>query len=230
MDHIIKTCGQTHPMKVYKAVTTYKQLLKTNVAFLDGLIAETPYHDGAIDAETVPLVHNLRMINENGFYSIEGQPPYVEYNKFVDKVWKNSQGQPQGNWYYDGEHKSYIVGCLPCKQFTKFREFMGNQTQFYYNAFNPDGTMIVNTYPISKYNVTRERSHTSQQQLADEPWNNYTNIHADKFSNMCNFYADFRNIRKLLKECVFMTIACKEYGDASVETLLLKFFNQPSNI
>ena len=108
MQSIIAKYGETNITVVYDLVRTFKDLIDTNVAFLQGKIKETPYQLAPPDKETTPLLGKLIRINLNGFFSTEGQPPNCEYGKFIDEQ----------EWFHDWEQKSYITGVISKKNIT----------------------------------------------------------------------------------------------------------------
>jgi hypothetical protein len=222
----IKSFGNKSPEKVYEGVKTYKDLIATNVAFLQGKLPYTPYHGGPIDPETVPLMKSLVKINKAGFLSIEGQPSSHEV-KFVEHTWKDNEGKTAGNWWYANEQKSYICGFMPKEHLEKFIRFMGNKHDYYYQlVINCTPTqMLFTTFPTSPYNVTRERSHKQKGQLSKEKWRLYTNIWSIDGDHDPRYSFDrLRNCYDLLENTLYVTIASKEYNTGSVEELLMEFY------
>ena len=55
---------------LYREATTFKNLVCLNIAFLKGILNETPYHLGQIDEETIPLLSQLIQLNKKDFYQL----------------------------------------------------------------------------------------------------------------------------------------------------------------
>ena len=225
----IKSYGLSDPEKVYKNVRTYKDLIKTNVAFLQGKIYHTPYHLGPIDPETIPLVQNLVRINEMGFFSTSGQPALTE-TVFIEP-WKNNEtGRTGGNKWFETEQKSYIVGFMPKGHLARFICFMQDKKDFYYKvSINCEPVQVLfHTLPSSPYNVSRERSHKVRAQLSNERWDLTANFvdYAPPGAGELMQFEEFPVIQSLLKQqTVDVEIAGREYKKGSVEDLLMKFYN-----
>lgn len=58
----------------WKASTTYTAMLQLNRDFLLGRLPCTPYHNGAIDSETTPLLKGLLRLHDYGLLTVESQP------------------------------------------------------------------------------------------------------------------------------------------------------------
>lgn len=237
-----------HSMSKFETVQTYKQLLDTNIKFLKGEIEETPYHGGPVDTETLPLLEDLVMLNEKGFFTVSSQPS-MKTKVFVDKTWKKN-GIIQGNWWYESEQKSYVEGYIPKDQLSEFQSFIKKTSECYYevyifefrdvfpfaNKFFPTcfpSYKIINTiyqdgnFPtnISRYNVTREKCHKNEKQLDKTDWDYYTNcpLRMEEYYDIPRGYDNIDNI--LVSNTCKIILCGKQYNEGSVIDTMKKFYH-----
>lgn len=208
MEQIIQKFGKSDPFKVFESVKTYDDLIKANVAFLQGRVIAAPYHPGPVDEETIPLLGNLIKINSMGFVSIEGQPASCVYGMYA----------PKTQLYLDVEQKSYIIGILQKKYLSDFIDFFKNEN-FYYILGDGYG-IIKNTLPGKAYNVSREKSSRNKNDLNDQEWYLYTNISHYSVSHNEN---ELGFNKKILDDTFSIALCSSQYCKNSVENILLKF-------
>lgn len=209
-------------MEYYDNVRTWRDLLDINIKFLNGEISETYYHVGPTDPETVPLLTNLRTINDLGFYSTSGQPGLIDHKFTIPEY--NDEGQPNPYYkpglYGDSEQKSYIEGFMLDDEVSdKFEIYLKKHPKFVYTCSIQSTKEFRSTLPPGKmYNVTRERDYFDKP---EDNWEHYTNLQ----NNYLDEYSDLENVDELLRKTKYFNIASTEYGpQLSVENLLLNFY------
>lgn len=228
MEELIAEHGLNNPRYVYENVKSADDLILTNISFLKGLISETPYYLDKINDETIPLLDKLIKINSFGFISVGGQPALINDNL---------------------EQKSYIHGYLPKKYMNVFDKYFEKQSVYYlimdcqkpteqifdngYKIINCD--TLINNFIVDYYNLTKVKYYEYANEYYDCSdrnmpldatviWSNLTNINAFEPDNHLHSFKKYDNIINILKDYVFIDIACFEYGTGSVEDILLDFF------
>jgi hypothetical protein len=221
MDAIIAAKGMRHPDEVFKAAKSYADLKCVNIAFLQGKVHGTPHHLRPLDDETLPLVDDLVRINAHGFISISGQPA----SHGIDSCDDCGLGCRYEEW----EQRPFLEGFMPRSDLDSFQSYMARFSgSYHYIVHEYDVSLsVIATFPGSRYNVTRMRAHADKTKLDQAPWKNVTNISTyDEFSKSeYDFYKFSPKLHKLLTKYTFIvTIAGTEYGQGSVEDLLLDFY------
>jgi hypothetical protein len=192
----------------FAAVRSYQDLIDANFAFLSGKLDSTPYHGGPVGTETVPLLGNLRKINQSGFVTIEGQPALCEYNELA----------MNGRKRYDQEQKSHLGGFLPIQQAVDFVGFM-KKRPMYITVWNTSTNKVMfSNQPSARYAVTRSRyagtaayddntvSHVQDHDYVDE-----------------NFYLP--NIIEVLRgKTVYVNLVGKNWCSGNVEDHVMEYF------
>lgn len=193
---------------LYREARTFKNLVCLNIAFLKGILNETPYHLGKIDDETIPLLSQLIELNKKGFLSTSGQPGII--SDFISPI--------DGVCYQENQ-KSFIRGYMHKSLSVKLQWFV-YEKPFYMVIIN-NKNKDYDSIPVSKYNLTRYIN----LEDPNEPYDDHTNILKNKYGA----YTDFEsyNVNSLLKEdYIFVEIYSKVYGEGySVEQLLFDFFD-----
>ena len=57
-----------------KNIKTFAELQDAMIKFLNGIYSEQPWYSDSVSRETVPMLANLKRINELGFVTMNGQP------------------------------------------------------------------------------------------------------------------------------------------------------------
>lgn len=196
---------------LYREATTFKNLVCLNIAFLKGILTETPYHVGPIDNETIPLLSQLIQLNKKGFLSTSGQPGII--SDFIS---------PIDGIYYQENQKSFIRGYIYKSLSEKLQLFIQNKP-FYMVIVNNKSTEY-DSIPVPKYNLTRYIN----LEDPNEPYDDHTNVLKNKYLP----YTDFKNYKVnslLKKEYVLVQVYSKVYGEGySAEQLMFDFFNSLS--
>lgn len=216
------TTKQTKPKSEekpsFETVRTYQDLINANVAFLQGHLDKTPYHDGEVDKETVPLLGDLVKINRRGFVSLNGQPGLYEHG-FIKDTWPCG-GKTCGDWWYEDYQKPFIDGLMKKVDLPQFQKFMKQYADSYY--YKVHGTDI-STFPFYPYNLTRGRSHKNKAMLKSTPWEEDTHVHSGDEGNPIHYFSS--DIQRIInKEAYWVTIAGSTYNEGSTEKLLLNFY------
>lgn len=214
----IKIYGKTQWWyRIYERVKTYQDLIETNIAFLNGEIKRTPYHDGSIEEETHKILDNLVKINKFGFFTTNSQPSLCEYRKYIPKL----------NYYIDVEQKSYISGFMFREEFYNLLSFIENNSlQVIYNITDIKKNILISNLKDNSYNVTRDRSYKQLKDQVNTHWRYYTSItkgiHYDEYDN----FGEYQNIQTILRNnCVFVELCLTEYCRFEIADVLLEFYN-----
>jgi hypothetical protein len=198
---------------LYREASTFKNLVCLNIAFLKGIITETPYHVGPIDNETIPLLSQLIQLNKKGFLSTSGQPGII--SDFIS---------PIDGIYYQENQKSFIRGYIYKSLSEKLQMFIQDKP-FYMVIVNNKSTEY-DSIPVDKYNLTRDIN----LEDPNEPSDDHTNVLKNRYLP----YTDFKNYKVnslLKKEYVLVQVYSKVYGEGySAEQLIFDFFNSLSDV
>lgn len=225
----------------FRKIHSYQQLIRTNISFLKGEIKKTPYHGAPVDPETLPLLDDLIQINRSGFISICGQPA-IDNIEFINKTWKVN-GKTQGNWWVHTQQRSFIEGYILKEFIPSFKEFMKSQPDYVYRIYDFEMSKPTffsrKSYVKTKYltgfknrlNLTKQKCSKTQKSLSEADENLYTNIPSVESGINPSFeFWNYPNLVELLiPQVVLVCIVCKEYGNDSVEQLLLKYFDSISD-
>ena len=201
---------------MFSSVSSYEELIQTNIAFIEGKIKFSPYHRGPIDPETIPLLGDLIEINRKGFISTCGQPFIESEIGFNEKR----------NIWWETQQLSFIDGYLPKKYISNFVEFMKTRTNFIYRVYDMKKIFskwiwFTLLYGFKHYvTVTSERCSKNREQLEHEEWESYSTIPTD--SPDFDFYG-YPNIIDILIPYTTRVIIIS-HNSESVEKLLLEFF------
>jgi hypothetical protein len=217
--------------KIYEPITTFEELLETNIAFLQGEIGLTPYHLGPIASETQLILGNLIELNRKGFLSLEGQPGLCQYGEWIEKTWKDEYGKIAGNWFVDTEQKPYISGYLhkdlaePLVKYLNSLKLV-DKNRVYYNIFNFDNSFDKSNIK-ENINLTRDKSYKTVDKKPLSRWIWESNF---RIENMSKYFDEFDgyNIQKELdknyvKCFIIINKYCSKYN---LEEILLDFFDQ----
>ena len=240
METIIATYGINKPESVFSSVKSYDDLIKANVAFLQGKVRRTPYHCGPIDNETIPLVEDLVKINNYGFISTNGQPSQI-IGPFIRNFETPMNYNPPNVCIGEREilylQKPHIIGYLPKKYVHSFIDFMRNHEDFYYRIIGEPMVTIASTYPINSTEKHYYISSCKTNKINESIYEYYGITHTTSTAKLVEYgHRDFRfdfpdvphcnNIKKILKQTRFVDISGRDFGVGSTEKLLLEFFQQ----
>ena len=202
-------------VKLFHNVKTFTDLQYIYIKFLKGEIRISPDQYGPVNSETIPLLNDLVKINKLGFITTSGQPSKCQYEIFSDNSFKSY------------EQKGYITGFLEHEHLKSFSEYMEHQQHFFYSILNYSNETIIDTFPNDRYNLTRRKVSDTINGLENVQWDHCTNMNRCSFSDeVCSYY-NYDSIYQLLEnKCLAINIACKEYGEGSVEKLLLEYLKQ----
>jgi hypothetical protein len=84
-------------------VDTMSKFRRFMIAFLDGKIANTPWHGTPVDPETLPLLENLRRLHRLGFITIQGQLGTCNTTPIRN---------PEGDYVLERQ-RPYVIGFYP---------------------------------------------------------------------------------------------------------------------
>jgi hypothetical protein len=219
---------------------TYKDVVAANVLFLEGKLSRSPYHYGPIDEETVPIVNDLIRLNQCGFITVQSQPATSEVG-FITKKWY-VHGQQMGNWWHATEQRPFVEGYLPIVELSRFLVFMKSQSGYYYNIY----TMLdrsnkgifaklcpqhmiechlaySNMAQARYYNLTREKSSSTELGLNYAQWEHCTNLWS-KIGIDYDF-EEYPNIAPIImRNSVKIIVMGKEYNQGSAVNVMLRFY------
>ncbi len=223
MNAIIEKYGITQPEMVFLSVKTYDDLIKANVAFLEGKVEATPYHHGPVDPETAPLLEDLIFLNKKGFLSVNGQPALIEKG-VVPSQCEDSEEKCEQKWYL-AEQKSYLEGYVKLEEVPILINFLLSKPDIFFVVVGPDG-IIGDTFPEGRYILTRDKVSKDEDKLNSTRWREYSVINTKntKYLPFDNWY-NYPNIQDIIKKHTrLFFISTKEYGKGSVEKILLEFY------
>ena len=218
-------------MDTFRKISTFQELIDTNVQFLEGKIHHTPYHYGPVDDETLPMIADLVKLNKLGCITITSQPA-VNETYYKNQKWLQLQ------------QKSFLEGYMPISVLCPFIQFMSTYDQEYsykiYTIKKISGlkkwiyTLLgLSDIQVKLYlehsksaneNLTRERcTEFGQNKITKFTWINYTNVPQDII--MPYDFEGLPNIEPIIVEkMIKFFIYSNDYNKSCVEKLLLKFF------
>lgn len=97
-----------HSEKLWTAATNFSQLCSLNRKFLLGKMAQTPYHFGPIDDETIPLVQPLLELHDFGLLTIGSQPYDHDFCYEEGTGWVERQQRPFVDFLMSGDDGQYL--------------------------------------------------------------------------------------------------------------------------
>lgn len=216
---------ETKSETVWNACKTFSDAIKNMVLFLKGKIPSTPWHLDKVDDETIPLLSKLRKINQKGFLTFEGQPGKIE-----------SYEKPEVK-HVIGYQKGYLSGFI---QNSKLKSFM--------NKLLKTEKVLIYTYQYSTCGIKGFSSKEEKNRIMIERYFNEEygiesrkiplTVEVDTMLLSSRDYTNFRlydshaeseaelapsNLEKILREqTTFVFVMTKEFGDSSLEDLVLK--------
>ena len=221
IDNLIRLHGKTDPNRVFESCQTYRELLRCNVAYLQGRLTRTPYHGGPVADETIPLLKDLVEVNTRGFMSISGQPSECETTVPTAGPWKGR--------YVESQQKSYIEGYLPRKLLPAFLTYVISFPGVKYDVYDSKSRRITasNHHGVD---LTRGRASPTVAGLARARWDTDTSFPDPVKLAARGMAPDDRdplygNVfwHILVRECVLVEFCIDTYCKGSVEQLLLAF-------
>jgi hypothetical protein len=99
----------------WTSVSTLDELKTHAIDFLKGKYSTSPWHLGAVNRETVPLLGDLIKLNSLGYISTQGQPAEYTYpvrHYKTGKTYRNELGNKVANVQY-----GYIDGILDARKY-----------------------------------------------------------------------------------------------------------------
>lgn len=209
----------------YDYAYSFQAIIDLNVRYLRGEKIYTPYHGDGVDEETIPLLTKLVKLNQQGFLSTEGQPTERE-RRWVRPGETGSWGikSPQ---YTDTWQKSYIRGIIPCTVAQPLAAFLETKP-VYFEMFRVKPLEIIyDTFPTERYVLTKWRASTREADLAFQPFKEHTVRQpiADPMYSQTHYFRKYPHIVKFLEDdCVEVSVAARQFGEGSVEDVLLEFY------
>lgn len=211
---------------LYFNSTTADDILALNIANLKGITEWTPNYIGAIEEETIPLLHDIVELNMYGFFSSQSQPG-------MDDVILEPFSVAQQRSFISGFFKKQKNLTLALV------EFMSQQTEYYFCFIDVDGKGFSNMPFAAEPNETlfgkpssrKIYSLTRAKTSPDEPWDNETAISNEfkKLARVFNIFVNYPVLQDLLDDNYFyLTFASKEWNQGNAVKSLLSFFQQIS--
>lgn len=197
------------PDAAFDAVRSYQDLIDANLAFLSGKLDSTPYHDGPVDPETVPLLGVLRKINQSGFVTITGQPALCEHDQL----------RTNGTARYDMEQISYLEGYLPVQQLVDFVRFM-KMRPVYITVWNTATNKVMfSNQPTVRYVLSRGRI------IGAGAYRDITVATVRDHDHVDDSFSGMPNISKVLRgNTVFVHVSGKNWCSGNVDEHVLEYF------
>lgn len=215
----------------FNEVSTWDELLLTNLKFIKGEIDHTLYHAGPLDKETEPLKEILYEINRRGFFTIGGQPScIIECGDLQEKYGRAANTITYQRGYIEGFFNDKVVGC-------KFIDYIKKRNDCYYliNEFTND-TMKTNTnmeIQINEENYIRHNvTYWVNQITKKETY--YTHINQFYGSTNKYNYMNYINGAKyeydFVKDLYYIVLTTLDYNEKfSVESVIFEFLKQVEN-
>jgi len=215
----------------YHLVQNYRDLLDMNVAFLSGDFQETFYHLGPVELETVPLLENLKKVNDFGFHSIEGQPavPLSYWNEYSPdntlltvKQLRKYRNAREIVWI---EQKPYIVGFIENRIRNQLASFLLDEPDIYFKMSTLDTHEFFCNIPFPASTKKRKSYNVTTSGSADETGQRQTKEDNQGVSNLFLFEL-FPNVKldNIFKPLTEVVIVGGTYGKGNLEQVLLRFF------
>lgn len=191
--------------KIYDDVKTFKDLINTNLMFLNGEIQFTWYHNGPIVDDHQNAIPDLIKLNKYGFFSIDGQS-----NQEKEEIEEEEYGYTRnGEFITVGvqsiQYISYISGLVePCVS-GFLLDYLKNNEDVYF-SMSMSKTTLFDNFPEKEHIYTV---------------NYYLDYYGGQHKN---------NINNILKNCIFFTIQLKQWSSTNtVEKVLLNFYENFSD-
>lgn len=182
-------------------------MIKYNIEFLTGKRINTFYYastngKGGLAKDTIPLLGKLVKINSHGYFTVNGQASDCTHPEI--------------------KQKSQLVGYLEQNNKTEnLIEYLKSNDKLYFAVTRLDKnnkTVSYSTFPNSDYDVTI--------QYDNNKWDVFNNIvPITDYEDLYTFLGPTASYIKILKKCLYLEIAVKEYCKDSVEDELMKFYN-----
>lgn len=200
-------------------VNNFSELIKTNILFIKGILKTSPYHQGPLDVDSVPLIDKLVLLHKYGLFTTEGQSASCIHKTYIPKTKK----------YVNIEQKPYL--CFLMRNNNTNWHFI-HKHLFHNNLLVVMGTDLTkqghyfHNITDSKYNVTREQTDENKEQLQSNPWRMYTNFHPNYPANdiidmMSGDENKYHNLIPIYTQCIYVSVAMKEYCKGDLEQLIL---------
>ena len=121
----------------YKAAKTFADVCMTNVAFLEGIYEYTSYHLGPVDAETIPMLTDLKCLNALGAFTFDSQPGV------------NNASQTQMHTWNLQQQRAYLDFIIHEDFLPVIKKYLGPDTDagkaVYYMFESPDVNVEIDT-------------------------------------------------------------------------------------
>jgi len=220
----------------YHLVRNYRDLLDMNVAFLSGDFQETYYHGGPVFPETVPLLGNLKKVNDFGFHSMSGQPsmPMSYWNEFSNysltvKQIRQNHGTSEISYI---TQKPYIQGFIENRNKNQLASFLLDEPDVFFKMCTFDTHEFFCNIPFPASNKKRKVYNVTMQGTADTTGKPISMIFETNISNeyIFNLPSEFdehlKKLDNIFKTLSFVVIVGGTYGKGNLEDALLRFFKK----
>lgn len=197
----------------WKHVRSFDDLVRVNASFVRGELQYSPYSCGPLMPDSLPLIPKLLALHQFGLVTTNGQSNECKY------------GQPtrSGDKYFDSEQKPYLCfTMLKSEGGRKLIKELMDSDKFVVKVTDSETDQIDSNMStsIKRYNVTRDRSAPSLDDLVETPWREFTNLRRhdpdlpedDWPRHIVDFLHDI---------AVCVNIAMKVYGTGDLESELL---------
>ena len=229
---LIKKIGHSNPQFVWKNVKTMDELFYCNKEFIKNNLSESFYHYGKLALDSQPLIKYLLELHDKKVFTLNGQGPLMNYDKWINKKWINYEGLKCGKWFYSIEQKPYLICIIKKKYVNNLLEFLKKINE----SVSDDkiNYMIIGenfkftNINEKKYNVTRSKTYKKMSDKNTSEWEYGTNIwdHYSFSEHICYFLDYPKLYDKIVKKYVSLNLCTQNYGSHIVlEKVLLEFFN-----
>lgn len=201
IETMIEWYGMEDPRIVYSNVESYEDMLRTNIAHLQGRMKRSlTYVDPVLTDDMIPFIHSLiRLHTEFGFFTIDSQPSLCE-----DSLLRNTnipyrlEQKPYVCGYI---HKQYLDGLLERLQCPELQGIVS------YHIQNYDGDFVETNYEYPR-SVVVTREIINNDEISD-----FTYVHKGYDPSILEQSEDDYPIiyDMFIDECVFVSMFIDEF-------------------
>lgn len=217
-DKVIKKCK-----KMWEDCKNFNDLQRGMLKFLKKECRVNPWHLGAVDAETGPILDSLIKINELGLVTTEGQPGTI--TKKLDR-----KGDP-----YTEIQRGYMNGIIEWNRGVKLVINLA-KTKRVFIMYKPIwleklGIYFSNNVPLNKVKIIKKPDRPSFRALpltiekTKEETNYYTNLRLDDMEDITDYSGLNQNLKTHLRTefgYMFIFIVMIKQGDTTLDNLVLE--------
>lgn len=200
--------------KRWYTATKYKDLISLNKEFIKGKLRATPYHFGALEIHDKKLMDRLLKLHHYGLLTHNGQESNCEYGTYL----------PKGPYFYDEEQRGFVDFYVDLLENEFLAAFLAREIKasgLIFNIYNiRTDTQETNIPTGTKFNLTRGRTSSTRETLAEKKWDNTTNMP----SNLKRQHVlwDLANADRILSHAMHFSVILPDYCKGDIESMVLE--------